>query len=123
MKRILFSVGLVAALWLATLVVLRVLFPSGLRPSVQVALIGVLWLMALVVYFLQFNLEGLMRDYVVAAAVTLAAAALYVGIVAKVFFVPPITDTPDTGSVPAWILLASGPAVASSRPDRRAEES
>jgi hypothetical protein len=80
MKRLLFAVGVIVAVWVAAFVVFALMFPGGPRLSVQIALIGVLWVAALVVCFFLVNPEGLMSRYLVIAAGTLVAATVFVSL-------------------------------------------
>jgi hypothetical protein len=93
-KRLLVSIGLIAVLWIAAFVGVGTVLGGGLRPIHQVGLIGGIWVVALVVGFFRFNPDGEFRWYVVLAGITLAAAALFVGIAAPAVFPEPPPITP-----------------------------
>lgn len=81
MHRAVAATVLIAVLWAAALVAYPVVGVHRYAPNTgYVALIVGLWLTALVVYALLLNPEGLFSRYVIVAAVSLAAAAVLVGV-------------------------------------------
>ena len=94
LKRLLATIGLIAVVWILAFVAAGTVLGGGLRPIHQVALIGGIWVVGLVVGFFRFNPDGEFSWYVVMAGITLAAAALFVGIAAPTVFPEPPLVTP-----------------------------
>ena len=118
MKHLLVSIGLIAVLWIVAFVVAGIVLDGGLRPIHQVALIGGMWIVGLVVGFFRFNPDGEFSWYVVMAGITLAAAALFVGIAAPLAVsgaspdhagLTALVRRSDTGSHPFRVPLGDVP--------------
>jgi hypothetical protein len=80
-QRAVATTALIAVLWAAALVAYPVVGVHRYAPNTgYIVLIVGLWLTALIVYAVLLNPEGLFSRYVIVAAVSLAAAAVLVGV-------------------------------------------
>ena len=95
MQRALAAFLIIAALWAAALVAFVVIDVRNYAPNTGwIVLLGGLWLTALVVYAILLNPEGRFIRYVIAAAVSLAAASVLVAVLMALLTPRPMGGPP-----------------------------